>query len=178
MGEFVTGATARERFSTLLDRVDAAYAEMTELPSDTVGSAFRMTVAERLETQERRNRALMYRCFGQIADPPDEAAMVPAAKPRLAARLRIPVREVTRRFKLSAKLCPRRQITGPPLPPLLPEVAEALADGVLGEDHLKAITTTLDKLPSCTSAMDRADVESHSCSRIGQARCRIRHRDR
>ncbi|AFM19576.1 protein of unknown function DUF222 [Mycolicibacterium chubuense NBB4] len=160
MGSFVTGAAARERFSTLLDQVDAAYAEMTDLPCDTVGSRFRMEMAERLETQERRNRALMYRTFGQIADPPDEAAMAPMVKPRLAARLRIPVREVTRRFKTAAKVCARRQLSGPALPPLLPVVADALAAGTLGEDHLRAITTTMDKLPSATSAVDREDVEA------------------
>jgi hypothetical protein len=160
MSSLVTGAAARERFSTLLDRVDAAYAEMIDLSCDAVGSAFRMDVAERLETQERRNRALMYRVFGQIADPPDEAAMVPAVKPRLAARLRVPVREVTRRFNTAAKVCTRRQVSGPPLPPLLPTVAEALAAGTLGEDHLRAITTTIDKLPSVTSTTDRDDVEA------------------
>ena len=121
----------------LLDHVEAAYREMGELPSDLVGNGYRMQMAERLETQQRLNRALMYRVFGQIADPPDEAAMVPAVKQRLAARLRIPVREVTRRFALAARLCPRRQLTGPALPPALPVVADALASGTLGEDHLR-----------------------------------------
>ena len=155
----ISGA-AQQRLRELLDRADAAYAEMVETPTDTVGTAFRMEVAERLETQLRRNRALMYRVFGQIADPPDEAGTAPAVKQRLAARLRIPVREVTRRFAIAAKVCARRQLCGPALPPLLPEVAEALAAGTLGEDHVRSITDTLDKLPSVTSAADRADVEA------------------
>ena len=102
----------------------------------------------------------MYRVFAQIADPPDEAAMAPAVVARLAARLRIPPREVKRRFKIGATIRPRRQLTGPPLPPLLPAVAGAVGFGVLGEDHLKAITQTLDRLPSCTSDTDRAEVEA------------------
>lgn len=77
MGEFVTGEAARERFRALSDQVDAAHAEMRALSSDGVGTAFRVELAERWETQERTNRALMYRMFGQIADPPDETAMAP-----------------------------------------------------------------------------------------------------
>ena len=50
-------------------------------------------MAERLETQERINRGLMYRVFGQIADPPDEVGMVGDVVDRLWARLRIPPRE-------------------------------------------------------------------------------------
>jgi hypothetical protein len=50
---------------------------MRELSGD-LGSAFRAELIERLETQERANRGLMYRMFGEIADPPDEAGMAPA----------------------------------------------------------------------------------------------------
>ena len=160
MGRFVTGEAARERLCALLLQVDVAYREMRELSCDEVGTAFRVELAQRLEAQERVNRGLMYRVFGQIADPPDEAAMVPDVVQRLCARLRIPPREVKRRVKFAAKIRPRRQLTGPALPPRLPVVAESVKSGVLGEDHLKAITQTLDKLPSCTSDTDRAEVEA------------------
>jgi hypothetical protein len=88
MGEFVTAEAARERYRELADQVDAAYGEMRALSSDEVGNAFRAEVAERLEIQERTNRGLMYRMFGQIADPPDQTAMAPALVNSLAARLR------------------------------------------------------------------------------------------
>src|SRR6476469_4982154 len=96
MGEFVTGEAARERFRALSDQVDAAHAEMRALSSDGVGTAFRVELAERWETQERTNRALMYRMFGQIADPPDQTAMAPMVVNSLAARLRIAPSEVKR----------------------------------------------------------------------------------
>lgn len=51
MGEFVTGAAARERFRVLFDEVDAAYAQIRLLSSDEVGNAFRVEMAERLETR-------------------------------------------------------------------------------------------------------------------------------
>jgi hypothetical protein len=70
MGVFVTVEAAREQFRALSDQVDAAHAEMRALSSDGVGNAFRVEMAERWETQERTNRALMCRMFGEIADPP------------------------------------------------------------------------------------------------------------
>lgn len=84
----------------LLDQVDGAYAEMRELSSDDVGSAFRVEMAERLEAQERTNRGLMYRAFGQIADPPDEVGLVGGLVDGLWARLRIPPSEIKRRMKV------------------------------------------------------------------------------
>ncbi|HEY9265743.1 MAG TPA: DUF222 domain-containing protein [Mycobacterium sp.] len=160
MGQFVTGEAARARVRALLEQVDVAQYELRELSWDQVGSAFRVEMAERLETQERVNRGLMYRVFGQIADPPDDAGAAPVLVDRLRARLRIPTREVKRRIRTAAKILPRRQLTGPPLPPLLPLAADAVSTGLLGEDHLKAITATLDRLPSCTSDADRDDVEA------------------
>jgi Domain of unknown function (DUF222) len=159
MGEFVTGEVARERFRALADQVDAAYAEMRALSSDEVGNEFRTELAERLETQERTNRGLMYRAFGEIADPPNETAMVPALVNNLAARLRIPPREVKRRMKTAARIRPRRQLTGPPLAPELAHAAAAVQAGRIGEDHLRVICRAIDVLPSCVSAVDRNDVE-------------------
>jgi len=159
MGEFMTGEAARERFRALADQVDAAYAEMRALSSDQVGNEFRVELAERLETQERANRGLTYRVFGEIADPPDEVAYVPAVADNLWARLRIPPREIKRRMKLAGRIRPRRQLTGPPLAPELPVVAAAVEAGAIGEDHLRAICRAIDVLPSCVSAVDRDDVE-------------------
>ena len=89
--------------------------QMRELSSDEVGSEFRVQMAERLEAQERTNRGLMYRMFGEIADPPDEVGLVADLIDSLWARLRIPPKEITRRMKVAARIRPRRQLVGPPL---------------------------------------------------------------
>src|ERR1700754_3373798 len=115
MAQFVTGEAARERFRELADQVDAAYAEMRTLSSDGVGNEFRVELAERLETQDRTNRGLMYRVFGELADPPDEADSAPGWVQNLAARLRLVPAEVKRRVKVAQKIGPRRQVCGPPL---------------------------------------------------------------
>jgi hypothetical protein len=157
---FVTRDAARERIRELLDQVDAAHDEMRALSSDGVGNAFRVELAERLEAQERTNRGLMYRVFGEIADPPDEVGLVPAVLDRLWARLRVPPRENKRRMRLAARIRPRRQLSGPSTPPELPLVAQAVENGTIGEDHLRTICRAMDTLPSCVSDTDRADVEA------------------
>ena len=62
-------------------------------------------------------------------------------------------------MKVAKRIRPRRQLTGPPLPPELPLVADAVAAGAVGEDHLQEIRKAIDKLPSCVSAHDRVEVE-------------------
>src|SRR6478735_4865009 len=61
----------REQVCAELAVIDAAQARLRELSTDLVGNAFRLEMAERLETQDRVTRGLSYRVFGQLADPPD-----------------------------------------------------------------------------------------------------------
>jgi hypothetical protein len=160
VGEFITGQAARERFRALAQQVNSAHVEMRALSSADVGNDFRVEMVEQLECQERTNRGLMYRFFGEIADPPDETAMVPALVNNLAARLRVPPSEVKRRMKMAARLRERRQVSGPPLPAELSRVAEVVAAGQIGEDHLRVIARAIDVLPSNVSAADRDEVEA------------------
>ena len=104
MGQFITGEAARVRFGVLLDLVDGAYDEMRVLSSDEVGNEFRVQMAERLEGQERTNRGLMYRMFGEIADPPDDVGLVATVIDSLWARLRIPRKEIKRRMKVAGRI--------------------------------------------------------------------------
>ncbi len=150
---------ARERIGAALDAIDAAHEVLRETSSDVVGNGFRVEVADRLETQDRANRGFMYRFFAEIADPPDGSGFVPAVRDTLWARLRITPHEITRRFRLAARIRPRRSLTGPPVPPELPALAAAVADGALGEDHIRAVCAAVDVLPSCISPSDAADAE-------------------
>ncbi|OBF14280.1 HNH nuclease [Mycobacterium sp. ACS4054] len=159
MGLPMSAEQARERIDAALDAIDAAHDVLRETSSDVVGNDFRLGVAERLETQERANRGLMYRYFAEIADPPDGSGFVPAVRDKLWARLRITPNEITRRFWLAARIRPRRSLTGPPVPPELPALAAAVAAGALGEDHIRAVCASVDVLPSRVSPLDVADAE-------------------
>jgi Domain of unknown function (DUF222) len=168
VGSWVSAAEARERISAALDAIDAAHDVLRATPSDLVGSDFRVDVADRLETQERTNRGLMYRIFGEIADPPDEAGFVAAVRDTLWARLRVTPGEITRRFKLAARIRPRRSLTGPPLPAELPELAAAVEAGDIGEDHIRAVCRAVDVLPASVSAKDVADAERRLVEHAGK----------
>lgn len=159
VGTLMNAGQSRERICSALDAIDAAHEVLRHTPSEVVGNAFRLDLAERLEVQDRVNRGLMYRIFGEIADPPDEPGCAPAVRGILWARLRITPREVARRFRLAARLRPRRSLTGAPLAPELPALAAAVAAGAVGEDHIRAVCTAVDTLPSCVSPIDAEDAE-------------------
>lgn len=147
-----------------LEQIDAAYARLRAVRTDLVGNAFRVELAGRLETLNRVNRGLSYRVFGEIADPTDgaEDPALPAGvsmRHLLASRLRITSGEVKRRFRAAVRICPRRSLTGPLLPPELPELAAAVEAGTVGDDHIAAVCHALDALPSAVSALDREHAE-------------------
>jgi hypothetical protein len=150
---------ARERITAALDAVDAAYDLLRDTPSTLVGNTFRIDVSARLETQDRTNRGLMYRMFGEIADPPDEVGAIAVARSALWKRLRITPQEITRRFKLAARIRPRRSLTGPAVAPELPELAAAVAAGAVGQDHINAVCRAVDVLPACVPPTDVAAAE-------------------
>ena len=159
MGSALGAGHARERIIAALDAIDAAHDVLRETSSDVVGNMFRVDVAERLEIQERTNRGLMYRYFGEIADPPDEAGSIPATRTALWKRLRITPHEITRRCKLAARIRPRRSLTGPPVPPELPALAAAVEAGAVGDDHIRAVCGAVDVLPACVAPTDAAAAE-------------------
>ncbi|HUM00280.1 MAG TPA: DUF222 domain-containing protein, partial [Mycobacterium sp.] len=147
-----------------LDAVDAAYARLRTTCTDLAGNAFRIEVAERLETQLRTNRGLSYRMFGEIAAPvdgPDDPRLPAGVKVRdvLASRLRLTAGEVKRRFRVAARIRPRRSLTGPPVAAELPALAAAVEAGEVGDDHIAAICRALDVLPAAVRSEDRAKAE-------------------
>src|ERR1700722_2919483 len=159
MGPAISADEARERITSALDAIDAAHNLLRDTPSDLVGNRFRVDVAERLETQERANRGLMYRIFAEIADPPDETGSIAQMRSVLWNRLRIPPTEIARRFKLAVRIRPRRSLTGPPLPPELPTLADAVEARAIGDDHIRAVCRAVEMLPGWDSPPDTTAAE-------------------
>jgi hypothetical protein len=169
---FLTAEVARSRVAADLEAIDTALARLRETSTDMVGNAFRIEVVQRLETQLRINRGLSYRMFAELADPPDgddRPVTRPGVKLRdvLARRLRIVPAEVGRRFKVAARITARRSLTGAPLPPELPVLADAVADGAVGEDHIKEVCDALDVLPA--AAANHKDRAEHTLVRHARA---------
>jgi hypothetical protein len=149
----------RERITSALDAIDAAHDLLRATSSDLAGNRFRADIAERLETQERVNRGLMYRIFAELADPPDDTGSIAQVRSILWKRLRITPGEITRRFRLGARVRPRRSLTGETLLPELPELAAAVEAGSVGDDHIRSICRAVDVLPACVSPTDSAAAE-------------------
>ena len=159
MGAAISAEQARERITSALVAIDAAHDLLRGTPSDLVGNGFRVDVAERLETQERVNRGLMYRIFAEIADPPDDIGAIAQMRSMLWKRLRITPHEITRRFTLAVRIRPRRSLTGPPLPPECPTLADAVQAGAIGDDHIRAVCRAIDLLPARVSPADTTAAE-------------------
>ncbi len=160
----LTAEAVQAAVRTELDAVDAAYDRLRATCTDLAGNAFRIEMAGRLETQHRTNRGLSYRMFGEIAAPvdgPDDPRLPAGVKVRdvLASRLRLTAAEVKRRFRVAARIRPRRSLTGPSLAPELPELAAAVEAGEVGDDHIGAVVRALDDLPAAVSATDKEKAE-------------------
>lgn len=143
---------------TELDAINAAYGRLRSTCTDLAGNAFRIDVAARLEDQQRINRGLSYRMFGEIAEPADRPVGV-KVRDVLAVRLRLTAGEVKRRFAIASRIRTRRSLTGQALPPELPALAAAIEAGDVGEDHIKAVCTALDRLPTAVAPADREAAE-------------------
>jgi Domain of unknown function (DUF222) len=154
----------QDEIRAALDAVDAGYARLRAACSDSVGNAFRVEVAERLEHQHRVNRGQMYRIFGELAEPPDgpDDPALPAGTvicKLLWQRLRVTTSEVNRRMRVAARIRPRRTLTGPVLAPELPHLAAAVDNGDIDDDHIKAVCDTIDLLPSVVPEKKKDKVE-------------------
>ncbi|MCI4676103.1 HNH endonuclease signature motif containing protein [Candidatus Mycolicibacterium alkanivorans] len=162
--EPLTAEAAHAVVRAELDAIDTAYDRLRSTCTDLVGNAFRIEIADRLEKQQRTNRGLSYRMFGEIAAPvdgPDDPRLPAGIKVRdvLASRLRLTAGEVRRRFRVAARIRPRRSLTGPPVAPELPDLAGAVAAGEVGEDHIAAVCRALDALPAAVCAADKQKAE-------------------
>src|SRR5690625_2069289 len=150
---------ARERIDTALSAIDAAQQVLRETCSELTDPDFHIAFAERLENQERINRGLMYRVFGELCDPPDSNRVATKVRDALWSRLHIPPAEIKRRCRLAHRIRPRRSLSGAPIAPEFPELAAAVETGAVGEDHIRVVCDALDLLPEAVPADEVVEAE-------------------
>src|SRR6476469_3335007 len=131
----------------LLDRFDAAVAELQALELDRLTDDEVVEIARRVEAAKRRLAPVDHGVVNQLV-----ARSVPfthgcrTTAVFLSELLRISRGEATARVKAAELLGSRRTLTGEPVGPRFPLVAAAQADGVLSERHAAVISKWVDKL--------------------------------
>lgn len=73
---------------------------------------------------------------------------------------RIPRSQARARVAAAADLLPGRAVSGEPVAPRLPETAAALADGVIGAEHVAVVRSVLARLPRWVDTERRAEIEA------------------
>ncbi|HEU5007367.1 MAG TPA: DUF222 domain-containing protein, partial [Jatrophihabitantaceae bacterium] len=78
----------------------------------------------------------------------------------LIALLRLDPRQARRRVRDAAEFGARRGLSGERLPPVLPQTADALVDGVIGIEQARAISDLFDHIPDGYDAETEQDIEA------------------
>jgi hypothetical protein len=128
----------REAITAVLDRFEAAQAEVAALAFDALTAPEVLTVKDRLETVSRRQAAVDHRLTHQLTSHASPVELGGKSwTDVLSNRLRIGRGEARRRLEEADTLGPRTAMTGEPLQPVLPNVAAAQAAGTIGAEHLR-----------------------------------------
>ncbi|MCV7194627.1 DUF222 domain-containing protein, partial [Mycolicibacterium brumae] len=110
-----------------------------------------------LEERLRISRGVARRRLAEAAD----LGVLGAANLTLVLeeRLRISRGVARRRLAEAADLGPRVALDGQPLEPVMPSVAEGVADGVIGPEQVAIVRDTYAKIPAAVDPETRADAE-------------------
>ncbi len=150
----------------VLDRLDAAIDDLTELSFEALTTPERLRVLERLERVARRLPAAQHALINQIAEQSGEEELGGRLPSALASRLRITRAEASRRVGEATELGERRALTGEPLAPQLSATAAAQRAGHLGEAHVRVIRDFVRHLPVEVDIETREKAEAH-LARLG-----------
>ncbi|BBY66257.1 HNH endonuclease signature motif containing protein [Mycolicibacterium helvum] len=128
----------------LLDALDEVVGELAAVDFQIVPAPERFAVLERVETVQRRLRAVSHAGVARL----ERFEGCPPLRIALADVLPISPTEARRRIRDAEQLAPRTALTGELLPPVLPETAKAWQAGQLDGEHLEVIQKFVHALPS------------------------------
>jgi hypothetical protein len=160
----------REAITAVLDRFEAAQAEVAALAFDALTAPEVLTVKDRLETVSRRQAAVDHRLTHQLTSHASPVELGGKSwTDVLSNRLRIGRGEARRRLEEADTLGPRTAMTGEPLQPVLPNVAAAQAAGTIGAEHVRIIRRFFADLPTAV------DIETRQACEADLARIASEH---
>ena len=161
----------REAILAAYDEWEAAHDRVAALCHDVLTHPELLAVLGRREALYRRQPAADHSVIARLATEasPTELGGKNLADV-LASCLRISTVEARRRIEEAQDLGPRTALSGEPLPPHLPNVAAAQADGQIGAEHIKTIRRFFAQLP------DSVDDQTREAAEATLARVAVEHR--
>jgi len=143
-----------------LGQVTAAVDVLTELDLTRLDRDELLALLRGLETQRRRLPVVDHALVAELDQRGIAGELaVRDTKTLLRDALRLSPRQAKARYAAAVDLGPRRGLTGEALPPLLPAVAAAQADGAISPEHAKVITRVIEQLPPAVEAEHGPAVE-------------------
>jgi hypothetical protein len=138
--------------------------DLTQLDRDEL-----LELVRGVEVQRRRLPVLDHALIAEL-DVRGVAGEFAARDTRTLVRevLRLSPREAKARYEAAVDLGPRRSLSGEALPPLLPIVVAAQADGLISAEHARVIGKTIEALPAPVEAEHGAEVEARLVADAGR----------
>jgi hypothetical protein len=157
---FESGGSPAAAVEAVLDQLSAAVDVLTELDLTRLDRDELLALLRGMEVQRWRLPVVDHALVAEL-DQRGIAGELAARDTKTLLRdvLRLSPRQAKARYKAAVDLGPRRGITGADLPPLLPAVAAAQANGVLSADHVAVITRVIEQLPPAAEAEHGAVVQ-------------------
>jgi hypothetical protein len=157
---FEPGGSPATVVEAALGQLTAAADVLTELDLTRLDRDVLLALLRGLETQRRRLPVVDHALVAGL-DQRGVAGELAARDTKTLLRdvLRLTPHQAAARYDAAIDLGPRRGLTGEVLPPLLPAVAAAQADGVVSAEHAAVITRVIEDLPPVMEPEQVAAVE-------------------
>jgi hypothetical protein len=157
---FELGGSPTTAIEAALGQLTAAVDLLAELDLTRLDRDELLALLRGLETQRRRLPVVDHALIGEL-DQRGVAGELAARDTKTLLRdvLRLSPRQAKARYEAAVDLGPRRGLTGDVLPPLLPAVAAAQADGAISPEHARVVTRVIEQLPPAVEAEHSTTVE-------------------
>ncbi len=155
-----TAYADREAIFAALAQAETAHHVLASASLDALSSEEILEVLARREALAWRAPAADHRLLARLVADGNPGVLGAANLTLvLEERLRISRGVARRRLAEAADLGPRVAVDGQPLEPVMPSVAEGVADGVIGPEQVAIVRDTYAKIPAAVDPETRADAE-------------------
>ncbi len=143
-----------ERVSQRIAAMDRELTALVAESFDTLSTAEQLRVTAQWERFTRRQAAVSHSMVAGLQQAPLAELGEPSVAGALTVLLRLSKAEAHRRVAEARELTPRRAMTGEQLEPVLAHTAAAVAQGLVGAEHVRVIRRFFDKQVPASTPFD------------------------